>query len=719
MPDAPPRRRPDSTRRLVFRVAQLCGAVRDILTARRVSVLLYNPSSRTVSPLVSDRPGDERMRELGRKWSRIPLDDFPAARTVLLERQPVTIDDAPRDVRLPSGAAADIGATSIHLEPLLTTEPVGILVIEPAAAASSPDFESIVPLVAASVARIQERRKAEPEESAGESLLELVEAVAEERTLERALAAICERLAPAVGARRASIFLLENGRVVPRMCRDAEGSGDPEAWERFRSATTPFPLVEAALDAGDAVKAEDAESPLLAGWWSETFDVGSAVAAPLGRHSSVVGVVVVDSGSPNSFSEDDARLLYEAGARLGSIVGMMHAIDERTSNLEAATAIRRLLEEGSRAQSVEEAAEALARVTRDALRCEHASVILADEEGRIRYVAVDAADEFRALAGERLVGSPAQDFRLWRRVIRQRRPIFVEDATESQLIPAELVALLRLRSYVAFPLLSAERALGLVISSDTRERRRWTDKDRELVDQLALEGSVVIENAGLRATDRKQIDELSRQAFHDSLTDLPNRSLFADRLSHALARTRRGNRAVAVLLLDLDGFKEINDNFGHDAGDKVLVAVAQRLRACLRPGDTVARLGGDEFTILLEDIASVDEATLVAERIEESLRTPFVVEGHETRVTTSIGIALNDPGHGDPSTLLRNADSAMYRAKHGRTGRYEVFSGEEPAPHRRMKLEENDVSIKRRSITGSPDDERGAEDNGPLSDTVE
>jgi len=719
MPDAPPRRRPDSTRRLVFRVAQLCGAVRDILSARRVSVLLYNPSSRTVSPLVSDRPEDERMRELGRKWSRIPLDDFPAARTVLLERQAVTIDDAQRDVRLPAGAAADFGGTSIHLEPLLTTEPVGILVIEPATAASSPDLDSIVPLVAASVARIQERRKAEPESPAGESVLALVEAVSEERTLERALATICERLALAVHARRASIFLLENDRIVPRMCRHADGSGDSEEWERFRTATTPLPLVDAALDAGDAVKAEEPESPLIAGWWSENFDIGSAIAAPLGRHSSLVGVVVADSASPRSFSDDDARFLSEAAARLGGIVGMMRAIEERTSNLEAATAIRRLLEEGSRAQSVEEAAQALARVTREALRSDHATVFLADEEDRIRYVAVDAPDEFHALASERLVGSPAHDFRLWRRVIRQRRPIFVEDATESQLIPAELVALLRLRSYVAFPLLSADRALGLVICSDTRERRRWTDEDRELVDQLALEGSLVIESAGLRATDRMQIDELSRQAFHDSLTDLPNRSLFDDRLSHALARTRRGNRAVAVLLLDLDGFKEINDSFGHEAGDKVLIAVAQRLRACLRPGDTVARLGGDEFTILVEDITSVSEATRVAERIESSLRTPFVVEGHETRVTTSIGIALNEPGHGDPSTLLRNADAAMYRAKHGGTGRYEVFSGEDPPPHRRVALQENDVSIKRRSITGSRDDDRGAEDNGPLSDPVE
>jgi diguanylate cyclase (GGDEF)-like protein len=550
-------------------------------------------------------------------------------------------------------------------------------------------------------------------------VLELVEAAAEERTLEGALAMICERLALAVQARGAAIFLLENGRVVPRMCRRAEGGADPAAWERFRAATTPLPIVEAALDAGDAIRAEDPGSPLLADWWREAFDIGSALAAPLGRHPNVVGVVVAESPSPRSFSDDEGRLLSAAGARLGGIVDMMRAIEERTSNLEAATAIRRLLEEGSRAHSPEEAADALARVTREAIRCEHASVFLADDEGRIRYVAMEAPDELRALAGERLVGSPAHDFRLWRRVIRQRQPIFVEDATESQLIPAELVALLRLRSYVAFPLLSADRPLGLVICSDTREARRWTEEDRELVDQLALEGSLVLESAGLRATDRKQIDELSRQAFHDALTDLPNRSLFADRLSHALARTRRGDRAVAVMLLDLDGFKEINDSFGHEAGDKVLIAVAQRLRGCLRPGDTVARLGGDEFTILLEDIASVNEATRVAERIESSLQTPFVVEGHETRVTTSIGIALSEPGHGDPSTLLRNADAAMYHAKHGNSGKYEVYSEDNTPPYRRLRLDEDELQIKRRRITGLRDDDGGSEDDGPLTDPLE
>ena len=163
-------------------------------------------------------------------------------------------------------------------------------------------------------------------------------------------------------------------------------------------------------------------------------------------------------------------------------------------------------------------------------------------------------------------------------------------------MPPELVEALGLKSYVAFPLLAEARALGLVLCSHTTAPRHWSNEERQLVEQLALEGSLVVENAALRATEQERLDELAHQAFHDSLTELPNRALFADRLGLALARTNRRKAAVAVLFLDLDDFKPINDRFGHDAGDRLLRAVAERVRACVRPEDTVARLGGDEFT---------------------------------------------------------------------------------------------------------------------------
>ena len=163
-------------------------------------------------------------------------------------------------------------------------------------------------------------------------------------------------------------------------------------------------------------------------------------------------------------------------------------------------------------------------------------------------------------------------------------------------------------------------------------------------------------------------EELANQAFHDALTGLPNRALFIDRLEHALARASRQNSATAVLFVDLDNFKAVNDTLGHTAGDQLLVAAGQRLAACARTGDTIARLGGDEFTVLLEDISSPEDAIAVAECVLASLDNAFVVGGQDIHVTPSIGIATTLPGHDAPEDLLRGADLAMYEAKrHGRS----------------------------------------------------
>ena len=175
-------------------------------------------------------------------------------------------------------------------------------------------------------------------------------------------------------------------------------------------------------------------------------------------------------------------------------------------------------------------------------------------------------------------------------------------------------------------------------------------------------------------TDRKQLEErLVYQAFHDPLTGLPNRALFTDRLDHALARSRRQALQLAVLFLDLDHFKLINDTLGHDAGDQVLILAAERVRGCLRPGDTVARLGGDEFTILLEDLTSAEEAEQIAQRITAALTAPFALSTQDMYVTTSIGIVLRSDAHLSPEDLLRDADVALYRAKDAGRSRYAVY----------------------------------------------
>jgi diguanylate cyclase (GGDEF)-like protein len=149
--------------------------------------------------------------------------------------------------------------------------------------------------------------------------------------------------------------------------------------------------------------------------------------------------------------------------------------------------------------------------------------------------------------------------------------------------------------------------------------------------------------------------------------------LFNDRLEHALAHADREGQSVAVLFLDLDNFKVVNDSFGHEAGDTVLVAVAQRLRACLRASDTVARLGGDEFTLLVEEDVDEPAVERLAARIADALRAPVRVADRDLVVSASIGIALSTPRQSRAPTLLRKADTAMYQAKTAGKARYAIF----------------------------------------------
>jgi diguanylate cyclase (GGDEF)-like protein/PAS domain S-box-containing protein len=185
---------------------------------------------------------------------------------------------------------------------------------------------------------------------------------------------------------------------------------------------------------------------------------------------------------------------------------------------------------------------------------------------------------------------------------------------------------------------------------------------------------------------RMAVEELMKTAFHDGLTGLPNRFLFMDRLSQLLAKAQRDPLAAfAVMFLDLDRFKVINDTLGHLAGDQLLVEVSHRLQYCVRPGDTVARggrllgdgntvarLGGDEFTIILEGVATEREAVLIAERIEKELSAPFDIGGRETYTSASIGIALSWTGYVSADDMIRDADTAMYRAKNLGRSRFEI-----------------------------------------------
>jgi diguanylate cyclase (GGDEF)-like protein len=204
----------------------------------------------------------------------------------------------------------------------------------------------------------------------------------------------------------------------------------------------------------------------------------------------------------------------------------------------------------------------------------------------------------------------------------------------------------------------------LVVGNRLGDVSTFDRGDLQLIRTLASHASLTLEN-------RRLEQQLKHQAFHDDLTRLANRALLTNRIEHALNR-RATDESVAVLYLDLDDFKLVNDGLGHSAGDRLLVAVAERLRACLRPFDTAARLGGDEFAVLIEDAHTADDAVRVAQRIEDALATPVCLDRQDVTVRASIGVVWAGSSPADAEELLRNADIAMYRAK-AKGGGWELF----------------------------------------------
>lgn len=660
---------PDAAERAT---AAACESVRQALLSERVTLWRYDQSSGTARVVRQMLSPTASQRGLGtRRWRDVRLDESDLLAAVVLGGRPVVVDVADDPV-MPAALRAALHFGSLRGDPLqIDGTIVGGLTAEPAPIDADAYLAGVLPFLAAGMAQAAAWRDGNERRAQSEVLLGLIESASREPSLQPLLAGACQELARLGEVDRACAFLRHGDDLVPTMARYADGRRDEHTWNLFRSAPVPLPLVDEVLRRGAPVVAHGGHE-LLAGWWADTFGITNALAVPIGRHPDLAGVLTLDTTRHRPFTRDVVRLASAAGSHLGGVIQQAQTSRQHETSLRGSRAVRDLLVDGAKAGSVSEAVHVLANAVQRVAGTERSVAYLVDDQGRCSQILEivwppQAAEAARA----RLLGQPATDIPLWVEAVAGQEPVFVEDVANSQLLDPALAAELSLQSYVALPVLCSGRAAGLVVTGSWQRRERWTEQVRDTIRQLSLEGSLVIENAALRAAEQGRLATLAAEAQQDPLTRLANRRTFRARLDTALREIRPGASEVAVMFLDLDRFKLVNDGLGHEAGDQLLITVAERLQAAVSTRALVARLGGDEFGVLLNATCR-DEAVALAHRLVDALAEPVTLPGLDVVVGASIGIALWDEP-ADASDILHAADVAMYQAKRRGRGRVELY----------------------------------------------
>ena len=395
---------------------------------------------------------------------------------------------------------------------------------------------------------------------------------------------------------------------------------------------------------------------------------------------------VIGSGGENW--SDEYRFHHEDGSWVhvldrgqvirdesGRAVRMIGAMADITSRKQAEERIhnqamrqRLIAEFGQQAfasTDVEDVLKRAVELVSVALKADYCTVLELDREGKQLLL--------KAAAGwpEELKLRPAVPIRPGGRlefVLSHREPLIIDDLPKDGRFPESPLLKLGVRSGIQVPIFGTAGTYG-ILSAHSRAETHFGPDDASFLQSVANILAVAIERKNAQ-------QRLERLAQFDSLTGLPNRQLFHDRLLKTMAHARRGGSPMAVLFIDLDRFKLVNDTQGHSAGDRLLQDAAVRLLQCVRAGDTVGRFGGDEFGAIVTDLAKPGDAGVVAQKVLDAIAQPFKLEAHDTYVSASIGITLFPADGDNPEALVMNADTAMYRAKEQGRNTYQYFTRE-------------------------------------------
>ena len=494
------------------------------------------------------------------------------------------------------------------------------------------------------------KRLSAANQTADDAIGQLHSQLEDQKRIEQALQEATDRVEALIAASPLAIIEFDVNLEVDRWNPAAERMF---GWTKYEVLGRPTPLVPPELRA-------EAEAHRVRIFNGETFANVETVRRR--KDGTVVNVSV------------SAAAIYNSEGEAAGMVAMFADISERKRSelrQDIQKSVTVLLAEAS---SVEEVIPRVIQTLCEGLGwVAGARRIVAKDDGLMRHTEDWGLAEpgiqlfLRQSAGR--VDTTGENAGLLRRVWAGGKPVWLADiGQEPTFVRGAAAVAAGLHCAFAFPILVSGEFYGVIELFGTEVRQR----DDEVV-KIATDISSQI---GQFIARKEAESHLTFFANHDTLTGLPNRAMFNQRLTQALARAQRLTTMAAVLFVDLDRFKVINDTLGHDAGDQLLKQLAERLRECLREGDTIGRQGGDEFVVLIEDVADPTQVASVGQKILDTVARPYVISGQEFHVTASIGISIYPEDGHDQQTLLKNADIAMYRAKEQGKNNHQFYSAQ-------------------------------------------
>ncbi len=506
-------------------------------------------------------------------------------------------------------------------------------------------------------------------------LVELSSAVSESLNSTQGAAKICKIIGTFFGYRSASSFSFEDGRLLPISISKraaTEKRNEPIHPSHFNGL---YKVAKKAFESRTIVKftiddLNDFPVEIL-----NHLDLkGESLLLPLLRGDNYIGAIVLSkpiaATVDSLFENASATVLMR---HLSLLFAQLVEDYEKDVRLRASSSVTPLLDATTQIVSMQEMGDLLAQSIAMSLASPRAFFFLLDDQKYISKICMagsETDDNFELSATWN--GKFASRFSFFSQLTISHDPIFFEPSTPGA-YPSEIRELVGMLPYVTVPISTSDGLIGFALAAQPRQRPYWSSFDKTTTTEWSVSATLVADNVGLRLAERSHLENYREKAFKDSLTGLPNRELLMDRIAVATAKAQRTKQRTAVIFIDIDYFKQVNDTFGHSTGDELLVQFAKRLTTSFRDTDTVARLSGDEFVVLLENSPPELELLDLARRAFHHINDTYRIFSDQIAVSTSMGIAIGEPGI-TGAELLERADEYMYRSKESGRGRLSVYS---------------------------------------------